>query len=160
MNVASIFETCCGMIFIIGTVLTVAIILYFKKRNGGNKMVRIGHNMNLRQLKNDNVALIGLGFLGVILIFIIGIVLVLSIISLVFGVLTLVGVCLCAAAAFILFMKKGAVTIAPNSPFMWLLIIGLILVFFGQFVMDIGSVDLSVVPGLEAIHNIVRVNGG
>lgn len=101
-----------------------------------------------------------LGKFGEILGFIIGIVIIIALISLVFGVFTLLGVCFCAAAAFILLMKKGAVTIAPNSPFMWLLIIGLILVFFGQFVMDIGSVDLSVVPGLEAIHNSIRVDGG
>jgi len=37
MNIASIFETCCGTIFIVGTVLTVTILLYFRKRNGGNK---------------------------------------------------------------------------------------------------------------------------
>jgi len=160
MNVASIFETCCGMIFIIGTVLTVAIMLYFKKRNGGNKMIRIGRNMNLKQLKNDNSALIGMGILGVILVFIIIGVLIIAIISIIWGIFTLIGMCILIGAAFVLIMKKGAVTIAPNSVFMWLLVIGLILVFFGQFVMDISAVDLSVIPGLEAIHNIFRVTGG
>jgi len=157
MNVASIFETCCSMIFIVGIVLSVAIMLYFKKRNGGNKMFGIGNIMNnLRQLKNDNDALIGMGFLGVILVFIIVGVLIISIISIVWGIFTLIGMCLLIASAYILIMKKGAVVIAPNSVFMWMIIIGLILVFFGQFVMDIGSVDLGVIPGLEAIHNIVR----
>ena len=160
MNVASIFETCCGTIFVIGIVLTVAIMLYFKKRNGGNKMFGIGRNMNFRQLKNDNSALIGMGFLGVILVFCIIGVIVLSIISIVWGIFTLIGACLLIGAAFILFQKKGAVTIAPNSVFMWLLVIGLILMFFGQVVMDIGSVDLSAVPGLEAIHDSIRVTGG
>jgi len=32
MNVASIFETCCGTIFIVGIALTGAILLYFRKR--------------------------------------------------------------------------------------------------------------------------------
>lgn len=123
-------------------------------------MIRIGRIMNLRQLKNDNDALIGMGGLGVILVFIIVGVLIVSIISIVWGIFTLIGMCLLIAAAYILFMKKGAVTIAPNSLFMWLLIIGLILVFFGQVVMDIGSVDLSTIPGLEAIHNSIRVTGG
>lgn len=123
-------------------------------------MVRIGYNMNLRQLKNDNSALIGMGFLGVILVFIIIGVVIISIISIVWGIFTLIGACLLIGAAFILFMKKGAVTIAPNSVFMWLLIIGLILVFFGQVVMDIGAVDLSTVPGLEALHDSIWVTGG
>ena len=83
-----------------------------------------------------------------------------AIISLVFGIFTLIGMCLLIAAAFILWMKKGAVTIAPNSVFMWLLIFGLILMFFGQFVMDIGSIDLRAIPGMEALHNLIRVNGG
>jgi len=160
MNVASIFETCCGMIFIIGIVLTVAIMLYFKKRNGGNKMFGIGNIMNFRQLKNDNSALIGMGFLGVILAFVIVGIVIIAIVSVVWGIFTLIGACLLIGAAFILFQKKGAVTFAPNSPFMWLLIIGLILVFFGQFVMEIGSVDLSAIPGLEALHNSIRVTGG
>lgn len=160
MNVASIFDACCGTIFVIGVALTVAIMLYFKKRNGGNQMFRNRCNMNLRQLKNDNSALIGMGFLGVILVFIIIGVVILAIVSLVFGIFTLIGACLLIGAAAVLYMKKGAVTIAPNSVFMWLLIIGLILVFFGQFVMEIGSVDLSVIPGLEAIHNGIRVTGG
>jgi len=123
-------------------------------------MIRIGRNMNFRQLKNDNSALIGMGILGVILVFFIIGVIALSIISIVWGIFTIIGAFLLFGAAFILFMKKGAVTIAPNSVFMWLLIIGLILVFFGQFVMDIGSVDLSTIPGLEAIHNSIRVDGG
>lgn len=116
--------------------------------------------MDMSRLKNDNDALIGIGILGVILVFIIVGVLIISIISIVWGIFTLIGMCLLIGAAFILFMKKGAVTIAPNSVFMWLLIIGLILVFFGQVVMDIGSVDLSAVPGLEALHNSIRVGGG
>jgi len=160
MNVASIFEACCGTIFVIGIALIGVIILYFKKRKGGNKMVGIRYNMNLRQLKNDNDALIGMGILGVILVFIIVGVVIIAIISIVWGILTLIGMCLLIGAAFILIMKKGAVTFVPNSPFMWLLIIGLILVFFGQFVMEIGSVDLSTIPGLEAIHNSIRVIGG
>lgn len=158
MNVASIFEACCGMIFIIGIVLTVAMMLYFKKRNGGNKMFGIGNIMNFRQLKNDDSALIGMGFLGVILVFIIIGVIIIAVISIVWGIFTLIGMCLLIASAYILIMKKGAVTIAPNSVFMWMLIIGLILVFFGQVVMDIGSVDLRAVPGLEALHNIFWVN--
>lgn len=160
MNVASIFETCCGAIFIVGIMLTVAIMLYFKKRNSGNKMVGIGRNMNLRQLKNDNNALFKMGFLGVILVFAIIGVLIIAIISIVWGIFTLIGMCLLIASAYILIMKKGAVTFAPNSVFMWMLIVGLILVFFGQFVMDIGNVDLSTIPGLEAIHNSIRVTGG
>ena len=123
-------------------------------------MFRNRCNMNLRQLKNDNSALIGMGFLGVILVFIIIGVLIVSIISIVWGIFTLIGMCLLIASAYILIMKKGAVTIAPNSVFMWMLIIGLILVFFGQAVMDIGSVDLSAIPGLEAIHDSIRVTGG
>lgn len=116
--------------------------------------------MKIGCLKKADDALIGMGALGVILVFIVGVVVVLALISLVFGVFTLIGMCLLAAAAFILLMKKGAVTIAPTSVFMWLLVTGLILVFFGQVVMDIGSVDLSTIPGLETIHNLIRVNGG
>lgn len=120
--------------------------------------------MKLSYLRKADAAVIGIlsgmGILGVILVFIVVVVIILAIISLVFGVFTLVGICLLIAAAFILLMKKGAVTIAPNSVFMWLLIAGLILVFFGQVVMDIGSVDMSAIPGLEALHNLIRVGGG
>lgn len=116
--------------------------------------------MKIGYLKKADDALIGMGIFGIILVFIVGIVVILALISLVFGIFTLIGMCLLAAAAFILLMKKGAVTIAPSSVFMWLLVAGLILVFFGQVVMDIGSVDLSTIPGLEALHNLIRVNGG
>ena len=113
----------------------------------------------MRHLKNHNDALIGMGMLGVLLVFIVLGVIILAVISLVFGIFTLIGMCLLIASAFVLFMKRGAITIAPNSPFLWLLIGGLILVFFGQVVMDIGSVDLSVIPGLEGLHNIVHGGG-
>jgi len=117
--------------------------------------------MKIRSLKKANdAAVFALGTLGVILVFIIAGVVIVAVISIVWGVITLIGACLLIAAAYILYLKKGAVTIAPNSVFMWLLIIGLILVFFGQVVMNIGNVDLSAIPGLEALHNLIRVNGG
>jgi len=109
-------------------------------------------------LKKADDAAIGLLF--TLLIFVVGIVVIMTLISIVWGIITIIGMCMLCGAAFVLLMKKGAVTIAPNSVFMWLLIIGLILVFFGQVVMDIGSVDLRAIPGLEALHNLIRVNGG
>jgi len=110
----------------------------------------------LRKNEDAGVAIFSLKFLILILVAIV----VIAIFSLMFGIFTLIGLCLLIAAAFILWMKKGAVTVAPNSVFMWLLIAGVILVCFGQFVMDIGNIDLRVIPGLEAIHNSIRVGGG
>jgi len=111
-------------------------------------------------LKNANEAAIPVQALGVILVFIVIGIIILAVVSLVFGIFTLIGACMLIGSAFILYMKKGAVTIAPNSVFMWLLIIGLILICFGQFVMDIGTIDLRTIPGLEALHDLVRVNEG
>lgn len=103
--------------------------------------------------------ILGMKSLGALLIFIIAGVLIISVISIVWGILTLIGACLLIGAAYVLFVKKGAVTIAPNSVFMWLIIGGLILIFFGQVVMEIGSVDLSIL-GLEPLHTILRTIGG
>lgn len=115
--------------------------------------------MNISSLKNADDAVLGITTIGGLLLFIVAGVIILALITLVFGIFTLIGMCLLIGAAFVLYMKKGSVTIAPNSVFMWLLISGLILLFFGQFVMDIGSIDLGAVPGMETIHNFIRVNG-
>jgi len=109
-------------------------------------------------LKDADDAILGIATIGGLLLFVVIGIVILAVVTLVFGIFTLIGACLLIAAAFVLYMKKGAVTFAPNSVFMWLLFIGLILVCFGQFVMDIGSIDLRVIPGLEALHNSVRVN--
>ena len=111
--------------------------------------------MNILSLKKADDSGIAVAFGGILLAGIIVIV-VIAVLGLVFGILTLIGMCLLAAAAYMLYIKKGAVAFTPNSVFMWLLIIGLILVCFGQFVMDIGSVDLKAVPVFEAIYNVVR----
>lgn len=110
----------------------------------------------IKSIKNNEDALIGMGFLGVLLIFGIGVVVLLSVISIIWGIITIIGALLLCGAAYILLMKKGQVTIAPNSPFTLLLVIGLILVFFGQVVMEIGTVNLNVIPGLEALHNMMH----
>ena len=142
---------CCGTFLGIAGILATVLSIYMIKKKDG-------FPMKLRKLKKDNDAVLGLLF--TLLIFIVGIVVLISIISLVFGIFTFIGICLLAAAAFILFMKKGVVTFAPKSPFLWLLVIGIILVVFGQVVMDIGSIDLSAIPGMDALHNLIRVDGG
>jgi hypothetical protein len=126
--------------------------IFLKKKKGGK-------NMNIGRLKNADDAVLGIATIRGLLLFIVAGVIILALITLVFGIFTLIGMCLLIGAAFVLYMKKGSVTIAPNSVFMWLLISGLILLFFGQFVMDIGSIDLGAVPGMETIHNFIRVNG-
>lgn len=113
-------------------------------------------------LKNADDAMLGIATVGGLLLFIVVGIIILAVVSLVFGIFTLIGMCLLIGAAFVLFMKKGAVTIAPHSVFMWLLIVGLILIGLGQtmsyFGMDIVTIDLRVIPGLEALHNSIRVN--
>ena len=117
--------------------------------------------MNIRCLRHaDDAIVITMAVVASILVLIVGIILILVVTGLVFGIFTLIGMCLLAGSAFILLMKKGAVAFTPNSPFMWLLIIGLIMLVFGQVVMDIGSFDLSVIPGLEAFHDSIHIDGG
>lgn len=144
----TVLESCCGAIFVIVPAIVVSILYLLKKRKEEK-------HMNICSLKKADDSGVAIAFGGILLAGVI-VIIVIAVIGLVFGIFTLIGMCLLAAAAYILFVKKGAVTFAPNSVFMWLLIIGLILVCFGQFVMDIGSVDLKAVPGFETIYDVVR----
>lgn len=144
----SAWDTCCGLIVLVGSIVSTAILLYIRRRNIDTRCLK----------KDDNAVVSLLGVLPTLLLLVFGIIVILVITGLIFGIFTLIGICLLAAAAFVLYMKKGDVTIAPKSAFMWLLVIGLILAVFGQVVMDIGSFDMSTIPVLDALHDMIRVD--
>ncbi len=90
----------------------------------------------------------------IIIVFLLVVVGIASFISLVWGLFAFIGICLLVGAAFVLFMKKGKVTFKPNSAFMWLLILGIVLVVISPVVGQLfgnPTIDFSVIPGTRLI---------
>jgi len=84
------------------------------------------------------------------IIFLIIVMIIAGIISLVWGIFGLVGFSFLCAAAFILLMNKGKVTMTLASPFVWCVIIGIIMMILSALQMEAYYVDLSFIPGLSS----------
>lgn len=104
----------------------------------------------IKKLNQNDEAVIPIILIFVL--FVITIILIPIIISLTYGLLTFVGLCLLVASAFVLFKEKGKVTFTRNSVFMWLVIFGVLLVAIGPFTSQmLPTIDFSVIPGAEKI---------
>jgi len=109
----------------------------------------------MRELLSNNEALTGPVLkLVLVVAFILVIVGIASFISLVWGIFAFIGVCLLVGSAFILIMEKGKVTIAVNSPFTWLLILGIVCVVLSPVLGAVTgnpTIDFSVIPGMKSL---------
>jgi hypothetical protein len=108
----------------------------------------------MRELLSNNEAFSGPVLkLLLIVAFILVIVSIGAFISLLWGLFSFIGLCLLVGAAFVLIIEKGKVTIAVNSVFTWLLILGIVCAVLSPFLGSITgnpTIDFSVIPGAKA----------
>ena len=111
----------------------------------------------MRNINNTEDASINItiGIFGIIIIAIVGLIIA-AMISIVIGFLGFIGLCFLVAAAYLLLTKKGNVSITKSSPFIFCIILGLILIVLSSVGLDIMQIDLSVIPGLKELHMMVN----
>lgn len=110
---------------------------------------------NNNNINDDAVVNINIGIFGIIII-IVAALIIAGIISLVIGFLGFVGLCFLIAGAYLFLIKKGDVTITKSSPFIFCILLGLVLIVLSSVGLEIMQLDLSGIPGLQQLHMMIN----
>ena len=122
----------------------------------------------MRNIKNNNIGAGGLlaclalnpcVVMSIIfIIFLVVVLIVAAVISLTWGMFGLIGFAFLCAAAFIMLMNKGKISMNLASPFVWCAIIGVIMMLISAAGFEIITLNLSGVPGSGISMNLFGSN--